>query len=30
VFELRLTLWPGGESRVLATSHPHGREATWL
>lgn len=29
VFELRLTLWPGGESRVLATSHPHGREATW-
>jgi hypothetical protein len=29
VFELRLTLWPGGQSRVLATSHPHGREATW-
>jgi hypothetical protein len=29
VFELRLTRWPGGESRVLATSHPHGREATW-
>jgi hypothetical protein len=29
VFELRLTLWPGGESRVLATAHPHGREATW-
>jgi hypothetical protein len=29
VFELRLTQWPGGESRVLATSHPHGREATW-
>jgi hypothetical protein len=30
VFELRLTTWPGGESRVLATAHPHGREATWL
>lgn len=30
VFDLRLTLWPGGESHVLATSHPHGREATWL
>lgn len=30
VFDLRLTLWPGGESRRLATSHPHGREVTWL
>lgn len=29
-FELRLTKWPGGESHVLATAHPHGREATWL
>jgi hypothetical protein len=29
VFELRLTLWPGGSARVLATAHPHGREAAW-
>jgi len=25
--EVRLTLWPGGEDRRLATSHPHG---TWI
>lgn len=30
VFDLRVTLWPGGESRRVATSHPHGREVTWL
>lgn len=24
VMELRLTLWPGGEERLLATAHPHG------
>lgn len=29
VFELRLTWWPGGESRVLATSHPHGTWVRW-
>jgi len=29
VFELRLTRWPGGESRVLATSHPHGTWVRW-
>ena len=27
VMEVRLTTWPGGESRVLARSHPHG---TWI
>jgi hypothetical protein len=26
---LRLTLWPGGETRVLATGHPHGRSLAW-
>lgn len=25
--EVRLTLWPGGQTRVLAESHPH---ATWV
>ena len=29
-FELRLTLWPGGETRVLATGHPHGVSAKWF
>lgn len=29
VFELRLTQWPGGASRVLASAHPHGRDAIW-
>lgn len=28
--ELRLTLWPGGEERVLARAHPHGEWAEWL
>jgi hypothetical protein len=23
-FEVRLTIWPGGEERLLAMSHPHG------
>lgn len=29
LFDLRLTLWPGGRSRVLAQAHPHGRHALW-
>jgi hypothetical protein len=28
--ELRLTLWPGGETRLLARVHPHGAEIEWL
>jgi len=28
-FELRLSLWPGGEFRVLATAHPHGASVKW-
>jgi hypothetical protein len=27
---LVLTLWPGGERRVLADAHPHGRWVRWL
>ena len=27
--ELRLTLWPGGEDRKLATVHAHGANVTW-
>jgi hypothetical protein len=27
--EMRLTLWPGGEDRLLAFSHPHGTWAEW-
>ena len=27
---LSLTLWPGGERRVLAEAHPHGRWVRWL
>jgi hypothetical protein len=27
---LTLTLWPGGEQRVLADAHPHGRWVRWL
>ena len=29
VMELRLTLWPGGEERLLATAHPHGAWVEW-
>ena len=29
-FSLRLRLWPGGEDRLLAWTHPHGREVSWL
>lgn len=27
---LRLTLWPGGEDRLLAHAHPHGASVQWL
>lgn len=27
---LRLTLWPGGEDRLLAHAHPHGASVRWL
>ncbi len=27
---LTLTLWPGGERRILADAHPHGRWVKWL
>ena len=30
MIELRLTLWPGGEDRRLATAHPHGAWIEWL
>jgi hypothetical protein len=29
-FSLRLRLWPGGEDRLLAWTHPHGRQISWL
>jgi hypothetical protein len=28
--QLTLTLWPGGERRILADAHPHGRWVRWL
>jgi hypothetical protein len=28
--DLRLSLWPGGEDRLLATVHPHGASVEWL
>jgi hypothetical protein len=30
VFELALTLWPGGQRTVLATAHAHGRWVDWV
>lgn len=27
---LRLTLWPGGEDRLLARAHPHGASVRWF
>jgi hypothetical protein len=27
--ELRLTCWPGGQTRVLATCHPYGEWIDW-
>ncbi len=29
IVELRLTLWPGGEDRLLAHVHPHGAWVAW-
>jgi hypothetical protein len=29
VFEVALTIWPGGEPRRLALVHPHGASVTW-
>jgi hypothetical protein len=29
-YSLRLRLWPGGEDRLLAWTHPHGRSVSWL
>jgi hypothetical protein len=29
VMQVRLTLWPGGEERVLADVHPHGAWVRW-
>jgi hypothetical protein len=29
VVELRLTLWPGGEDRLLGHAHPHGAWVEW-
>jgi hypothetical protein len=28
--QVRLSVWPGGEDRLLANVHPHGAEAIWL
>ncbi len=28
--QLRLTLWPGGEDRLLAHVHPHGASVDWV
>ena len=28
--EVRLTLWPGGEDRLLAKAHSHGASVNWL
>jgi hypothetical protein len=30
VMELRLTLWPDGAERLLATAHPHGAWVEWV
>lgn len=29
IMEVRLTLWPGGETRILAEVHPHGASVAW-
>ncbi len=29
VMEVRLSLWPGGETRILAEVHPHGASVAW-
>lgn len=28
--DIQLTLWPGGETRLLGHSHPHGADIEWL
>ncbi|MEQ1867408.1 MAG: DUF2332 family protein, partial [Micropepsaceae bacterium] len=28
--EVRLTLWPGGQTQKIATAHPHGAWIEWL
>lgn len=28
--ELRLTIWPGGDEKTLATAHPHGEWVEWM
>jgi hypothetical protein len=28
--EIKLRAWPGGEERLLANTHPHGRWVEWL
>ena len=30
VMQVRLTLWPGGEERLLAETHPHGAYVRWV
>ena len=30
IMQVRLTLWPGGEERLLAEVHPHGVHVRWL
>ena len=30
VMEVRLTIWPDGENRLLAQVHPHGARVKWL
>ena len=30
IMEVRLTMWPGGEERVLAVVHAHGASARWM
>lgn len=30
IMELRLTLWPNGEERILAVVHPHGAWVKWV
>jgi len=29
-FEVRLTTWPGGQERLVATCGSHGQEVRWL
>jgi hypothetical protein len=29
LMDLKLTLWPGGEERLLGQVHPHGAKVVW-